>query len=46
MKALKLLSDKTISLVEIDEPIIKDKEILINLGSCGICGSDISKCFC
>jgi L-iditol 2-dehydrogenase len=45
MKALKLLSDKTISLVEIDEPIIKDKEILINLGSCGICGSDIGNVF-
>jgi L-iditol 2-dehydrogenase len=45
MKALKLLSDKTISLVEIDEPIIKDKEILINLGSCGICGSDIRNVF-
>ena len=45
MKALKLLSDKTISLVEIDEPIIQDKEILINLGSCGICGSDIGNVF-
>ncbi|MGI9011764.1 MAG: zinc-binding dehydrogenase [Nitrososphaeraceae archaeon] len=45
MKALKLLSDKTISLVEIDEPIIQDKEILINLGSCGICGSDIRNVF-
>ena len=45
MKALKLLSDKTISLVEIDEPVINDKEILINLGSCGICGSDIQNVF-
>ena len=45
MKALKLSSDKTISLVEIDEPIIKDKEILINLGSCGICGSDLRNVF-
>jgi L-iditol 2-dehydrogenase len=45
MKALKLLSDKTISLVEIDEPVINDKEILINLGSCGICGSDIRNVF-
>ncbi len=45
MKALKLLTDKTISLVEIDEPIIQDKEILINLGSCGICGSDIGNVF-
>ena len=45
MKALKLLSDKTISLVEIDEPIIKDEEILINLGSCGICGSDLRNVF-
>ncbi|HZB64414.1 MAG TPA: alcohol dehydrogenase catalytic domain-containing protein [Nitrososphaeraceae archaeon] len=45
MKALELSSDKTISLVEIDEPIIKDKEILINLGSCGICGSDLRNVF-
>ena len=45
MKALKLSSDKTISLDEIDEPIIKDKEILINLGSCGICGSDLRNVF-
>ena len=45
MKALKLFSDKTISLVEIDEPNIQDKEILINLGSCGICGSDIRNVF-
>src|ERR671910_1374838 len=45
MKALELSSDKTISLVEIDEPIIKDKEILIDLGSCGICGSDLRNVF-
>jgi L-iditol 2-dehydrogenase len=45
MKALKLLSNNTISLVEIDEPVIKDKEILLNLGSCGICGSDIRNVF-
>lgn len=45
MKALKLFSDKTISLVDIEEPIIKDKEILINLGSCGICGSDLRNVF-
>lgn len=45
MKALKLLSNKKISLVEIDVPIIKDKEILINLGSCGICGSDVRNVF-
>ncbi|HEX7257079.1 MAG TPA: zinc-binding dehydrogenase [Nitrososphaeraceae archaeon] len=45
MKALKLFSDKTYSLVDMEEPPIHDKEILIKLGACGICGSDIGNIF-
>jgi L-iditol 2-dehydrogenase len=32
-------------LIDIEEPSLKDKEILINLGACGICGSDIGNIF-
>lgn len=45
MKALKLFSDKTYSLIDMEEPPIHDKEILIKLGACGICGSDIGNIF-
>jgi L-iditol 2-dehydrogenase len=45
MKALKLFSDKTFSLIDMEEPRLKDKEILINLGACGMCGSDIGNIF-
>lgn len=45
MKALKLFSDKSFSLIDIEEPRLQDKEILINLGACGICGSDIGNIF-
>lgn len=45
MKALKLFSDKTYALIDIEEPCIHDKEILIQLGACGICGSDIGNVF-
>jgi hypothetical protein len=36
MKALKLLPDKTYSVIDIKEPRIKDTEILIKLGACGM----------
>ena len=45
MKALKLFSDKTYSLIDLEEPPIQDKEILIKLGACGICGSDIGNIY-
>jgi L-iditol 2-dehydrogenase len=45
MKALKLFSDKSFSLIDIEEPRLQDKEILINLGACGICGSDIGNIY-
>ena len=45
MKALKLFPDKTYSLIDLEEPPIQDKEILIKLGACGICGSDIGNIY-
>ena len=45
MKVLKLFPDKTYSLIDMEEPQIKDTEILIKLGACGICGSDIGNVF-
>jgi len=45
MKALKLFTDKTYSLIDLEEPLIQDKEILIKLGACGICGSDIGNIY-
>lgn len=45
MKALKLFPDKTYSVIDIKEPRIKDTEILIKLGACGICGSDVGNVF-
>ena len=45
MKALKLFSNKTYSLIDMEEPPLHDKEILIKLGACGICGSDIGNIF-
>jgi (R,R)-butanediol dehydrogenase/meso-butanediol dehydrogenase/diacetyl reductase len=41
MKAAQFFAKGDIHVVEVDEPKLKDGEVLIEITWCGICGSDL-----
>ena len=41
MKALELVAESEFEYKEVDNPQIKDEEVLIRVKACGICGSDV-----
>jgi len=41
MKALVYLGNKTLSVMDVPEPVAKKGELLLKIKACGICGSDV-----
>lgn len=42
MKAIKILADRELSVVEMEKPVLKGGEVLLRLAYVGFCGSDLS----
>ena len=45
MKAMRLHAVNDFRLDEIEKPVPRGEEILVKIGACGICGSDIPRVF-
>ena len=43
MKAALLIESEVVRIEEVDDPVIKPGEILVELKSCGVCATDVKK---